>query len=333
MTALAPHLSAYLRQYLPRDRRASVHTVDSYALTFELLLSFAKTAIPKRACLLKVEHLTPQLILDFLDSLETQRGNSVRTRNARLAAIKAFFRYLECRVPACLDLCQQVHALPTKRFDRAVVDYLDEEDMQAILDAPDPSTESGVRDRAMLHLAYATGVRVSELVRLKCQDLGEDCEIIHILGKGRLERTLPLWKETEIALKEWLAVRPNANFDNLFLNARGKPMTRHGFAHRLGLHAATAQQQRRSIARKKVSPHVLRHSCAMNTLLSTRDPRDVSIWLGHASMKSTEMYLHANAAQRLDILQAKTPPQLRRGSFRKTVTDRVMAMLQDVRRH
>ena len=333
MTALAPHLSAYLEQYLPRDCRASLHTVDSYALTFELLLDFAQVTIPRRACSLEIEELTPQLILDFLDSLEAQRGNTVRTRNVRLAAVKGFFRYLECRVPACLDLCRQVHAIPTKRFDRGVVDYLDGDEIQALLEAPDPTTIRGVRDRAMLHLAYATGVRVSELVRLNRTDLGQDCESIHIVGKGRKERTLPLWRETTVALKEWLAIRPESTVDSLFLNARSKPMTRHGVAHRLALHAATARRRAPSIERKRISPHVLRHSCAMHTLLSTADPRKVSIWLGHASMKSTEIYLHTDAAQRLEILQARTPPQLRKGSFRRTVTDRVMAMLQDVRRH
>ena len=170
MTALAPHISAFLGQHLPRDRRASRHTIESYAVSFQLLVCFAADRLGVRPCQIEIEQLDVPLILDFLDSLEQVRGNAIRTRNLRLVAFKSFFRYLEHRAPACLDLARQVHAIPSKRFDEALVDYLDRDELRALLDAPDPTTTAGVRDRAMLHLTYAAGLRVSELTGLACKD-------------------------------------------------------------------------------------------------------------------------------------------------------------------
>ena len=259
MTDLAPQVAAFLREHLPRDRRASRHTIASYALTLQLLIGFAANRLTIRPCRLAIEQLTVPLILDFLESLERERGNTVRTRNLRLAAIKAFFRYIEFRVPECLDLALQVSAIPYKRFDRALVDYLDRDEVQALLNAPDTTTSNGIRDRAMLHLAYAAGLRVSELVELKRKDLGLHLETIHVMGKGRRERVLPLWKETQVALEEWLAVRPESRAGHLFLNARGEKLSRHGFARRLALHVEFVRSKMPSLAGKRVSPHVLRH--------------------------------------------------------------------------
>ena len=200
------------------------------------------------------------LILDFLDSLEQVRGNAIRTRNLRLVAFKSFFRYLEHRAPACLDLARQVHAIPSKRFDEALVDYLDRDELRALLDAPDPTTTAGVRDRAMLHLTYAAGLRVSELTGLACKDLAQPhLNTVHVMGKGRRERVLPLWRETRSVLRDWLAIRPSGGGDRLFLNARGMALSRHGFAHRLALHVATARQKMPSMVGKRISPHALRH--------------------------------------------------------------------------
>lgn len=330
MTDLAPHLAAFLRKHLPCEQRASRHTVASYALSFQLLLDFAAKSLGIRPCRMAVEHLTVPLILDFLDSLEQERNNTARTRNLRLVAIKSFFRYLEYRVPACLDRARQVHAIPHKRFKRALLDYLDREEIQTLLDAPDTATSGGVRDRAMLHLTFAAGLRVSELIGLKRKDLGVRLETVRVMGKGRRARVLPLWKETQSVLGSWLAIRPDVAYDRLFLNARGRPMSRHGFAHRLALHATAARQTKASLAGKRISPHVLRHSCAMHTLKATGDIRKVSLWLGHASLQSTEMYLHADPLEKLDVLQSRVPPQLRKGTF-ENVPDSLMAMLADVK--
>ncbi len=317
MTDLAPYASAFVVEHLPRDRRASQHTIESYSRSLLLLTVFASQKCGRSPSQLAVEDLSPELILDFLDALESERGNAVRTRNVRLIAIKSFFRYLEFRSFACLDLSRRVHAIPEKKADKVLLDWLDREELQALIDAPDIGTLSGVRDRAMLHLAYTAGLRVSELVSLTLENLAHPhLETLYVLGKGRGERVLPLWKETRAAVRSWLKIRPSCNINCLFLNARGAPMTRHGFAHRLNLHADTAGKEVPSIRSKRVTPHVLRRSCAMHTLEATEgNALPVSMWLGHATIASTEMYIRGNSTQKLQILEKNVPPSIRRGAF------------------
>jgi len=330
MTELAPRLTAFLRDYLPRQRGASRHTVESYAICYRLLVVFAAERHGVRPCQLAVEQLDIQTILDFLDHLETQRGNAVRTRNARLAAIKSFFRYLEFREPGCLDLAGRVRAIPLKKGDATLIGYLDRKELQALLDAPDPYTVSGVRDRAMVRLAYNAGLRVSELVGLGLGDLKQPgLDEVHVMGKGRRERILPLWKETRTVLRDWLSIRPHVADQHLFLNAQKNGMTRRGFAKRLSLHAEVAALSVPSIADRKVTPHMLRHSCAVHTLEATGDVRKVSLWLGHSSLHTTEMYLRMDAVEKLNTLSAWCPPTLRKGSF-KGVHDQLLAMLGDI---
>lgn len=265
-------------------------------------------------------------ILAFLEHLERKRGNSARTRNARLAAINSFFRYLEYRVPSCLDQSRRIHAIPMKKTDQALVGYLTRDELQAVLDAPNESTVLGIRDRAMLHLAFAAGMRVSELVGLRLDQIDRlTVASVHIMGKGRRERVLPLWKETAAAVKAWLNVRPTSIAPELFLNARAQAMTRAGFEYILAKHVATASAAAPSLANKDVSPHVLRHTCAMHTLQTTRDVRKVSLWLGHASLQSTEVYLRADPTEKLEALAAMAPPMLTRGRFR--APDKLLAML------
>jgi integrase/recombinase XerD len=328
MTALAPHLSTFLLEHLPRDRGASRHTIDSYAYGFQLLVGFAAKRLRVRPSALEIERLDAKLILAFLDHIETSRANTPRTRNARLAAIRSFFRFLEYRAPACLDVAMQVQALPAKRVEEPLVDYLTRAELQAVLDAPDRKTRSGVRDRAMLHLAYACGLRVSELTGLQLDDVARPAiDTVHVLGKGRRERVLPLWKETQTVLKDWLRLRPATTEKAVFLNARGDAMGRHGFANRLSVHIKTAQRSAPSLARKRVTPHVLRHTCAIHTLEATGDIRRVALWLGHSSVTSTEIYLRIDPSEKLDILDAGVPPQIRRGTF-NGVSDRLLAMLE-----
>ena len=326
MTALAPHLSTFLREHLPKERRASQHTCEAYAQSFQLLLSFAASRLKTTPSKIEIERLDAPLILAFLEHLEKKRGNSARTRNARLAAINSFFRFLEYRVPSCLDQARRIHAIPMKKTDQALVDYLARDELQALLDAPDTSTASGIRDRAMLHLAFAAGMRVSELVGLRLEQIDrQGLATVHIVGKGRRERVLPLWKETAVAVKAWLKVRPASTAPELFLNARGQAMTRSGFEYILAKHVTTASRGAPSVASKRVSPHVLRHTCAMHTLQATRDVRKVSLWLGHASLQSTEVYLRADPTEKLEALNAMTPPTLKPGRFR--APDKLLAML------
>jgi integrase/recombinase XerD len=326
MTSLAPHLSGFLREHLPKERRASQHTCEAYAQSFQLLLGFAANRLKIKPSKIEMERLDAPLILAFLEHLEKKRGNSVRTRNARLAAINSFFRFLEYRVPSCLDQARRIHAIPMKKTDQALVDYLARDELQALLDAPDTSTVSGIRDRAMLHLAFAAGMRVSELVGLRLDQIDrQGLATVHIVGKGRRERVLPLWKETAVAVKAWLKVRPASTAPELFLNARGQAMTRSGFEYILAKHVTTASRVAPSVASKRVSPHVLRHTCAMYTLQATRDVRKVSLWLGHASLQSTEVYLRADPTEKLEALNAMTPPTLKPGRFR--APDKLLAML------
>ena len=331
MTALAPYLSAFLLEHLPRERNASPHTSEAYAHSFKLVVCFAAARLNVKPCQVEVEQLDAPLILAFLQHIENERGNSVRTRNARLAAIHSFFRFLEYRLVSCLNQACQIHAIPMKKADEALVGYLTRDELLALLDAPDARTASGIRDRAMLHLAFAAGLRVSELVTLRMDQLDQQtAATIHVMGKGRRERVLPLWKETVTAIKKWLAVRNHNGDSELFLNAAGRAMTRSGFEYILTKHVATATGKQPSIGKKRVTPHVLRHTCAMHTLLATKDVRKVSLWLGHASLQSTEIYLRADPTAKLEALAITAPPMLKPGRFQ--APDKLLAMLRQAGR-
>src|SRR5580692_2947635 len=226
MTPIGPHLTSFLREYLPSQREMSVQTSDTYAYAFQLLVCFAAARLKTTPAGLSIEQLDSTLILAFLEHLEKKRGNCARTRNSRLAAIKTFFRFLEYRLPTCLEQTRRIRAIPVKKTDEVIVGYLNRDEIQALLDAPDPSSRDGLRDRAMLHLAFAGGLRVSELVGLNLADLTFNPQpTVHVMGKGRRERVLPLWKETVAALRDWLKVRGEPKATALFLNARGDLMT------------------------------------------------------------------------------------------------------------
>lgn len=331
MTALAPYLSAFLRDHLPRERGASRHTCEAYAYSYQLLLRFAAGRLKTRPSRIEIEQLDAGLILAFLEHLETDRGNAARSRNARLAAIHSFFRYLEHRVASCLDQARRIHGIPMKRSDQALVGHLTRDEMQALLDAPMARTRSGIRDHAMLHLAFTAGLRVSELLGLNMDDLDPRThDSIHVMGKGRRERVLPLWKETSATLKAWLAVRPPDGDRELFLNASGHAMTRSGFEYILAKHVKEAVKRQPSLAGKRVTPHTLRHTCAMHTLQATGDLRKVSLWLGHASLQTTEIYLRADPTEKLEALAHMGPLAPHRGRF--TAPDKLMAMLKEASR-
>ena len=318
MTALAPHITAFLRHRLPVERSASPHTCDSYAYAFQLLLTFAsrKLAVPPSA--LHLEHLDTPLVLAFLADLQAARGNSPRTRNARLTAIKSFMHFVEHRVPSALEQIRRVLAIPIQKTDRRLVDHLTAEECQPLLDAPDPTTRTGIRDRTMIHLCVTAGLRVSELVGLRLDDVTFHARYVdvHVRGKGRKERLLSLWKAVADSVRAWLAVRGEAPVPELFLNARGREMTRAGFACLLRKHAATARAHCPTLQGKRISPHVLRHTSALTVLQATGDIRQVALWLGHESIQTTEDYLRVDVTQRIGVLTSVTPPQLRPGKFR-----------------
>lgn len=260
MMPLAPHLTAFFEQHLPLERQRSEQTRDSYAYAFKLLLTYASARLKVSPSQLALEQIDAPLVRGFLNDLEATRRNGPSSRNARLAAIKSFMHYLEYRVPSAMEQIRQILAIPVKHAESRLVRHLTAEEMQAILDAPDPTVRAGVRDRAMLHLCYAAGLRVSELIGLRVDNLTRQPQAsVLVLGKGRRERCLPLWKTTTTALRAWLAARGAARVPELFVTARGESFTRSGFEYLLGKHVRTATRRCPTLATKRVSPHVVRH--------------------------------------------------------------------------
>lgn len=329
MSALAPHIEAFLREHLVRQRGASPHTCDSYAYSFRALFEFAAQTLKTAPSALTLEQLDAPLVGAFLAQLDTSRHNTAATRNVRLAAIRSFFQFLQHREPAALDQIRRVLAIPFKRTDIRLVPYLTQAEVQALLNAPDPTTREGIRDRALLHLTVCAGLRVSELTGLRLEDLADQALTIRVRGKGRRERALPLWKTTATALRAWLAVRGPVPASEVFVNARGHPLSRWGVAYVLRRHGTTARGGDASLAHKRLSPHVLRHTCAMIVLQATHDIRKVSLWLGHSHLATTEIYLRADPGEKLEAIDAIVPPQLRKGTFRPT--DALIALLKDQR--
>lgn len=327
MTPIASHITAFLRQRLPVERNASDHTCDSYAYAFKLLFEYASSCLKVPPSALHLEQLDAPLVVAFLNHLEATRGNGPSSRNTRLAAIKSFMRFMSYRVPSAMEQIQRILAIPAKRTETRLVRHLAVEEMQSILDAPVPDHRDGIRDRAMLHLCFAAGLRVSELIGLGLDDLKlqpQASVLIH--GKGRKERCLPLWKETASALRAWLAVRGAVLAPELFVNARGEAMTRSGFKYILCKHAKTAAVRCPSLSAKRVFPHVLRHTCALTVLQATKDLRKVALWLGHAHMQTTEMYTRADPSVKLEALESVIAPKLRSGRFK--ATDQLIASLK-----
>ena len=326
MTPIAPHISAFLRERLPHQRGASAHTCTSYAYSFQLLFEFASRRFGVTPSALALEQIDALLVMDFLAALETERRNSPTTRNARLAAIKSFMHFVEYRVPALLEQIRQVLAIPTKKMDQPLIQHLSVTEMETILNVPDMQTRSGLRDRAMLHVCFAAGLRVAELLTLPLTALTwQPTPTIHIQGKGRRHRALPLWQQTAEDVRAWLAVRGVVAVPELFVSAQGRAMTRMGFTYLLRKYVQRAAPACPSLHGKHVSPHVLRHTCAMMIYQATGDLRKVSLWLGHADMQATEVYVRADPTEKLDAIEAVIPPSLRRGQF--TVPDRLIAML------
>ena len=262
-TPIAPHLTAFFEQRLPIERGASQNTRDSYAYAFQLLLTFAGKHFKLTPSQLAVEQIDAPLVLDFLNDLETTRGNGPTSRNARLAAIKSFMHFLEYRVPSAIEQIRRILAIPAKKAESKLVEHLRAEEIQALLDAPDPTGWKGIRDRAMLHLCYGGGLRVSELIGLRLDDLKfqpQPSVLVH--GKGRRERCLPLWKTTTAALRAWLVVRGTVSVPELFVSTRGESLTRSGFEYILRKHGRTANQHCPSLTTKRVFPHALRDTPA-----------------------------------------------------------------------
>ncbi|MGI9304501.1 MAG: tyrosine-type recombinase/integrase [Gammaproteobacteria bacterium] len=326
MSALAPHVAAYLRERLPKELGASRHTCETYTHALRLWFEYAAKRHSVAPSSLELEQLDTETVSGFCEHLEQMRGNSAQTRNARLTAIKSFMRFVEYRVPAMLEQSRQIHSIPRKRTDKKLVGYLDRAQVEALLSTVTVETRMGIRDRAMIHLCLAAGLRVSELVTLPMSALTLHAEpAVHVLGKGRRERALPLCKGVAQDLRAWRDVRGECPAIECFVNARGGPMTRSGFEYVLHKHAVRAAASCSSLEGKTISPHVLRHTCAMTVLQATGDLRKVSLWLGHAGIATTQIYLRADPTEKLAIVDQLIPPTLRRGRFQ--ATDALIASL------
>jgi site-specific recombinase XerD len=267
MTPIAPLVTSFLREHMPIEHGCSPHTCETYAHALRLLFIFASKRLGIRPSEICLDQIDTPLVLDFLADIEEQRGNCPATRNLRLAAIKAFMRFVEFRVPSALAQVRQIHGIPAKRHDQNLIRHLTREEVRAILSVPDVTTRLGIRDRAMLHLCFAAGLRVSELVGLPLENLSlQPPPRIRVLGKGRKERCLPLWKETTADLRTWLTVRGAMRVPELFVNAEGTAMTRAGFDYVLNKHVREAAKTCASLSGRPVSPHQLRHYAASRTM-------------------------------------------------------------------
>ena len=329
MTLLAPLITGFLRDHMPRQRGYSPNSCETYAHSFRLLFAYAAKRLRTKPSQLHIEQLDAALVMDFLSHIERERGNGATTRNLRLATIKTFMRYVEYQIPSALEQIRRIHAIPTKRHDQALIRHLVMDEVRAILNAPDLTTRLGIRDRAMMHLCFAAGLRVSELVEAMTANLClQRTPSLLVKGKGRKERCLPLWKATAADLRAWLAVRGNVRVPELFVNAEGAAMTRAGFEYVLDKHVRTAAKNCPSLRGDSVTPHQLRHSCAVIMLQATHDIRKVALWLGHADIRTTEVYLRMDPSEKLEAVEAVIPPELRRGRF-KAPDALIASLLED----
>ncbi len=324
---LAPYIRDFLEDRVEREQALSVHTRASYADTLRLLLVFVSDRVGRSPSELLLEDVNAERVLQFLEHLEGKRKNGSLTRNARLSGIRAFMRFIEFRVPAAIELVRRVRAIPFKSGRSRLVCFLTSAEWQAVVNAAPPTTAIGTRNRALLLLAITGGLRASELVRLAVDDIVLHAQpTVRVFGKGRRERVLPLWSEATKALVAWLRIRPATSARELFVSTKGRPITRAALAAIVHEHARRAAEVCPSIGAKRISPHVLRHTCAMIVLQATGDIRKVALWLGHAVLKSTDPYVRADPTEKLELLEHAMPLPLRRGRFR--VPDDVLSFLK-----
>jgi site-specific recombinase XerD len=327
MTLIAPTLQAFFTDRLTRQLQASPRTIASYRDTLRLLLRFAQETKRKTPSALEWDDLDETLIATFLQHLETERGNSARTRNLRLTAIRSLFRYAALRHPEHAEVIQRVLSIPPKRFERRAITFLTAEEANALIDVPDQTRWEGRRDRALLTLALQAGLRVSELIGLNCADvvLGTGAHV-RCEGKGRKHRSVPLTAFAQGVLTAWLKERAGLPHDPLFPTRTGKRLSRDAIEHRLATHTAGAAKQCPSLTGKRLHAHALRHSCAMSLLQAGVDTTVIALWLGHADIRSTQPYLHADLTIKERALALLTPTNVAPGRYRPP--DAVLAFLE-----
>jgi site-specific recombinase XerD len=328
MSALAPILEGYFTEHLAR-RRASAHTVSSYRDSFRLLLSYARDQIGKAPVALDLADLDAGLIGGFLDHLEQDRKASVRTRNLRLTAIRSLYTYASYRCPEDAQVIQRVLAIHGKARETTVVSFLTSVEVAALLGAPDRSSPLGRRDHVLLVVAVETGLRVSELTGLTFADVtfGRGAHV-HTRGKGRRERITPLLPATATLLTAWQRQRRAAAEEPVFASRAGTPLSADAVEDLVDKHVGVASSRCASLRDKRVTPHTLRHTCAMGLLGSGTDVATIALWLGHASIKSTDVYLHADLSAKEEALRRMAPTPVAQHRYRPG--DRLLEFLENL---
>ena len=320
-------LQNFFVERLMQQKNASAKTIAAYRDTFRLFLKYTEHASGKPPAKLTLLDFNTTLVLNFLAYLETERHNTIRTRNARLATLRAFARYVALQCPPALQLAQQILAIPMKRFQKPLLGFLSREEVQALLVAPDEQTWCGRRDRILLALLYNTGARVSELIGIKVADVTlASAPSLRLQGKGRKQRTLPLWRDTAGKIHHWLQYAGLKEQQSVVSTRMGLPMTRSNVAERIELAVFEASKQCPSLQNRKVSPHTIRHTTAMHLLQAGVDITVIALWLGHESPITTHGYIEADLAMKERALASIAPPETRQ--LRYHPTDDILIFLE-----
>ena len=310
---MAPLLKRFFSHYMPVQKGLSEDTVRAYRDAVKLLLCYAADTLKKSVDQLHIEDITEKVVLGFLDHIEQQRGCTARTRNARLAAIRSLFAFIAREEPVLVLQSQQIRSIPLKRTEHKMVEYLEEKEMQAVFDAVDINSRTGIRDRALLLFLYNTGARVSEVINMELNDLRlGDAAQVTLHGKGNKDRSCPLWPETVTALDAYIKDRHPAETETkqVFLNANCGPITRFGIRHVTRKYGAQAQAKQPSIEAKPLNPHRIRHTTAMHLLRAGNDINMVSYWLGHADLNTTHIYVAIDMETKRKMLEKTTAPSI-----------------------
>lgn len=304
-------LKGFFNTNLIQQRRVSEHTITSYRDTFRLLVHYAQQVLGKPPQALAVDDFSMEFVTGFLHHLEDQRGNGVQTRNTRLAAIRSLFRYIALHEPHHAALSQQILAIPNKRHIRQLVDYLNDDEINALLQVPDRSTWVGRRDYVLLLVAVQTGMRASELISMLCADvhLGQGAHI-RCNGKGRKKRCVPLRRDSRTVLGDWLEERRGQPDNPIFVNQRARPLTHDSLGYLVSKNLAVACSLCPSLRKKRITPHSLRHTCAMTLLQGGVDQATIALWLGHEALETTYIYLHADLALKEKAMAKTTPSDI-----------------------
>ena len=325
--ALSVYLQRFFVERLSSQMQASPNTIISYRDTFRLLLRFVGDRLKKMPTALQIADIDAELVADFLADIEKMRSNGARSRNTRLAAIRSFFKYVAINEPQLLHHCQRVLAMPSKRYVKRAIDYLDRDEIEAVIAAPDLSTWHGRRDRVILLLALQTGLRVTELITLTCADISLGASAhVRCMGKGRKERATPIRKDSIKLLRNWIVERKGMPDDPLFISNRGTRLSRDAVEGIVRRHVETASKAQPSLRSKRVTPHVLRHSAAMQLLHGGVDRTVIALWLGHESVETTHMYIHADMKMKETAIAKTRPVDAKHGRYRPS--DKLLSFLE-----